>query len=114
MLVRNVGVQGSHLSGGQKQRIAIARSLIRQPQLLMFDEATSALDQENERNVFEAIKKHSEGKTTLSIAHRMTTIRHCTRIMLFKNGRVVESGPYSELVYMKGAFYEFEKGLLEE
>jgi ATP-binding cassette, subfamily B (MDR/TAP), member 1 len=86
---KNVGVKGSHISGGQKQRVAIARVILRQPHLLLLDEATSALDSANELKVQESLDRMMTGKTSLTIAHRLDTIRNSDSIFVFHNGKVV-------------------------
>ena len=86
---RNVGVGGSHISGGQKQRVAIARTIIRNPKKLILDEATSALDSENEKIVQEALDKLMEGRTVISIAHRIDTIKNSDEIFMFEKGVIV-------------------------
>ena len=86
---RNVGVKGSHISGGQKQRVAIARAILRKPKILLLDEATSALDQENEKKVQNSLDRIMEGKTVISIAHKMETIKNCDTISMFEKGEIV-------------------------
>ncbi|CAM0908393.1 unnamed protein product [Alopecurus aequalis] len=93
-----VGQRGAQLSGGQKQRIAIARAIIKNPKILLLDEATSALDVESERIVQEAINRMMVDRTTLVVAHRLTTIRNADCISVVQQGKIVEQGPHDELV----------------
>ncbi|CAL8101723.1 unnamed protein product [Calicophoron daubneyi] len=99
------GPGGSHLSGGQKQRIAIARALLRKPVLLLLDEATSALDNESERVVQEALDAVVGSRTSLVIAHRLSTVESADLIVVIYGGRKIEYGPPAALLQAKGAFY---------
>lgn len=101
-----VGERGVKLSGGQKQRVAIARVFIKNPPLLILDEATSALDLESEHLIQEAIEKLAKDRTTLIVAHRLSTITHANRIILIENGEIVEIGSHDELMDKQGSYYK--------
>ncbi len=104
-----VGERGRSLSGGERQRISIARALLKDPPIMIFDEATSALDATTERQLQMALDAATAGRTTFVIAHRLATVRNATRIMVFDQGRVVESGTFDELVAQNGLFAELAR-----
>ncbi len=99
-----LGERGATLSGGQRQRIAIARALLRRPDLLLLDEATSHLDTFSERTIAENLRPLLAGRTTLVVAHRLSTVRHADRIHYLHDGRIVESGTHEELVRLGGRY----------
>jgi ATP-binding cassette subfamily B protein len=106
----SVGERGMKLSGGQKQRIAIARMLLKNPPVILLDEATSALDNISEKEVQLALDRLMEGRTTVAIAHRLTTIRHYDLIAVMNEGMVAELGSYDDLYARKGLFYQLAQG----
>jgi ATP-binding cassette subfamily B protein len=100
-----VGERGMQLSGGQRQRVAIARAVLRDPVVLILDEATSSLDSESESLVLQALDALMQGRTSLVIAHRLSTVRRADRIYVLKEGEVVESGDHAELASRENGLY---------
>ena len=100
----NVGERGTMLSGGQKQRVSIARIFLKNPPVLILDEATSALDSVTEAHIQKAFDKLSEGRTTIVIAHRLSTVRGADRIAVVDNGCIIELGGHEELLAQGGAY----------
>ena len=99
-----VGDRGSRLSGGQRQRVAIARAILKDPPILLLDEATSSLDNESERLVQEALDRLKVGRTTIIVAHRLSTIRAADRIAVLDDGWLVELGTQDELLALDGLY----------
>jgi ATP-binding cassette subfamily B protein len=104
-----VGERGRSLSGGERQRLSIARAILKDPPILILDEATSALDAETERKVQAALDEVMKNRTTFVIAHRLSTVRNATRILVFEHGRIVETGTFDELVRIGGRFAALAK-----
>jgi ATP-binding cassette, subfamily B (MDR/TAP), member 1 len=101
-----IGPRGVALSGGQKQRLALARALLRRPQILLLDEATSNLDSTSERLVQEAIEEEVGSSTIIAVAHRLATIQNADVIFVLGSGRVLESGSHMELIAKRGIYFE--------
>lgn len=100
-----VGERGVKLSGGQKQRVAIARVFLKNPTILVLDEATSALDLESESLIQDSLERLAKNRTTIIVAHRLSTITHADNIFVIENGEVVENGNHNFLMEEKGVYY---------
>ncbi len=110
-----VGERGVTLSGGQKQRISIARALVKQPKILILDDSLSAVDTNTEERILNALKEELKGKTSMIIAHRISTIKNCDQIIVMDNGSIVEEGTHDSLLNRQGYYYElYQRQLLEE
>ena len=107
-----VGERGVKLSGGQKQRISIARVFLKNPPILILDEATSALDNESEVLVGKSLEKLARGRTTLTIAHRLTTIQHADRILVLGAEGIEEEGTHEQLLAKQGVYYRLWNGMV--
>jgi ATP-binding cassette subfamily B protein len=101
-----IGAGGRELSGGERQRISIARAVLADPRILVLDEATASVDTETERAIQEALEKLVRGRTTISIAHRLSTLRNADYLIVLKDGEIVESGTHQELAAAKGEYYK--------
>ena len=101
-----IGERGVQLSGGQRQRIAIARAILRNPRILLLDEATSALDTESEKLVQDALSHLMINRTSFVIAHRLSTVSHCDRILVLEGGSIVEEGTHEQLLQLENGLYK--------
>jgi ATP-binding cassette subfamily B protein len=108
-----IGTEGMGISGGQKQRILIARAVYKNPDFLFFDEATSALDATNEKIIMENLKEFFKGKTTVVIAHRLSTVQNADQIVVLEGGRIIEKGTHQELIDLNGSYYNLVKNQLQ-
>jgi len=110
-----IGERGITLSGGQKQRVSIARAIVKQPQILIFDDCLSAVDTRTEEEILNNLGNIMQGKTSIIIAHRISTIKNADKILVLENGEIVEQGTHDALMQQKGSYFElYEKQLLEE
>ncbi len=114
-LETTVGERGITLSGGQKQRTAIARAILRNPRILILDDALSAVDTVTEERILQGLAKVMQGRTTILISHRVSTIRHASKIFVIENGSVAEQGTHDELLQLGGYYADLhQRQLLEE
>ena len=110
-----IGERGITLSGGQKQRLSIARAIIKEPQILIFDDCLSAVDTRTEEEILNNLSRIMKNKTSILIAHRVSTIKNADRILVMDSGEIIEQGTHEELMALKGIYFDlYEKQLLEE
>ena len=107
-----IGSEGHGLSQGQKQRLLIARAVYKNPQFVFFDEATNSLDANNEKEIMEKLALFFEGRTSVVVAHRLSTVRHADNIVVLENGEIIEQGTHETLIDLKGAYYKLVKNQL--
>ena len=110
-----IGERGITLSGGQKQRVSIARAIVKEPQILIFDDCLSAVDTRTEEEILNNLGRNMQGKTSIIIAHRISTIKNADKILVMDNGEIIEQGDHQYLMDKRGVYFElYEKQLLEE
>jgi ATP-binding cassette subfamily B protein len=110
-----VGERGVTLSGGQKQRVSIARAIIREPKILIFDDCLSAVDTETEDQILKNLRRIMQGRTSILVSHRVSTVRHADKIIVLQNGSIAEEGTHQALIDKKGIYFDlYRKQLLED
>ena len=110
-----VGERGVTLSGGQKQRIGIARAIIKQPDILIFDDCLSAVDTQTEELILFNLKRIMEGRSTIIISHRISSVKHCDEIIVLEDGKIIERGNHQDLLLQKGYYADLhERQLIEK
>ena len=108
-----IGAEGMGISTGQKQRVLIARAVYKNPDFLFFDEATSALDAKNEKVIMENLNEFFKGKTTVVIAHRLSTVQNADQIVVLEEGKIIEKGTHHELIDLQGSYFSLVKNQLQ-